>query len=262
MARLGLTGAVLTVTAAAVLGFLSAQTGSNQDLDKDLKQGGIHKIRHVIVIMQENRSFDSYFGTYPGADGIPAPNGEFTVCVPDPRTGNCVKPFHDRNDRNGGGPHGAPSAVADVDGGKMDGFIAQAEQAQHGCTDPTNPACSNSATPDVMGYHDGNEIPNYWAYAANFVLQDRMFEPNASWSLPEHLFQVSEWSALCRQHDDPSSCTNALQAPGLPPDSGHAERDAAQPDLRLDGSHLPSAQKRCQLGILRRGGHRARLPGR
>ena len=33
---------------------------------------GIHKIKHVVVIMQENRSFDSYFGTYPGADGIPA----------------------------------------------------------------------------------------------------------------------------------------------------------------------------------------------
>jgi phospholipase C len=32
---------------------------------------GIHKIKHIIVIMQENRSFDSYFGTYPGVDGIP-----------------------------------------------------------------------------------------------------------------------------------------------------------------------------------------------
>ncbi len=32
---------------------------------------GIHKIQHIVVIMQENRSFDSYFGTYPGADGIP-----------------------------------------------------------------------------------------------------------------------------------------------------------------------------------------------
>ena len=31
----------------------------------------IHKIKHVVVIMQENRSFDTYFGTYPGADGIP-----------------------------------------------------------------------------------------------------------------------------------------------------------------------------------------------
>ena len=47
---------------------------------------GIHKIRHVIVIMQENRSFDSYFGTYPGADGIPMKHGVPTVCLPDRRS--------------------------------------------------------------------------------------------------------------------------------------------------------------------------------
>jgi phospholipase C len=46
---------------------------------------GIHKIQHVVIIMQENRSFDSYFGTYPGADGIPMQNGVPTVCNPDPR---------------------------------------------------------------------------------------------------------------------------------------------------------------------------------
>jgi phospholipase C len=69
-----------------------------------------------------------------------------------------------------------------------------------------------------MGYHTSTDIPNYWSYAQQYVLQDHMFEPNASWSLPEHLFQVSEWSANCTKHDDPSSCTNALQAPGLPPD--------------------------------------------
>ncbi len=40
---------------------------------------GIHRIKHVIVIMQENRSFDSYFGTYPGADGIPMAHGRPTV---------------------------------------------------------------------------------------------------------------------------------------------------------------------------------------
>ena len=54
-----------------------------------------------------------------------------------------------------------------------------------------------------MGYHDAREIPNYWAYAENFVLQDHMFEPNASWSLPAHLFMVSEWSAVLHQPDDP-----------------------------------------------------------
>ena len=35
----------------------------------------IHKIQHVVVIMQENRSFDSYFGTFPGAEGIPMLSG-------------------------------------------------------------------------------------------------------------------------------------------------------------------------------------------
>ncbi|MGO9872219.1 MAG: alkaline phosphatase family protein, partial [Acidimicrobiia bacterium] len=81
-----------------------------------------------------------------------------------------------------------------------------------------NPACTNSPTDDVMGYHTGSDIPNYWSYAKNYVLQDHMFEPNASWSLPAHLFEVSEWSATCTRHNDPSSCTNALQVPGLPPD--------------------------------------------
>jgi phospholipase C len=44
-----------------------------------------------------------------------------------------------------------------------------------------------------------------------------MFEPNASWSLPEHLFQVSLWSARCRTHNEPRTCHNALQAPQIPP---------------------------------------------
>ena len=64
---------------------------------------GIHKIRHVVIIMQENRSFDSYFGTYHGADGIPAKNGHFTVCVPDPRTRRCDRPYHDPSLGTGSG---------------------------------------------------------------------------------------------------------------------------------------------------------------
>src|SRR5579872_3369656 len=63
---------------------------------------GVHKIKHVIVIMQENRSFDSYFGTFPGADGIPVKNGKPTVCANDPLTGQCVKPYHNPQDLNGG----------------------------------------------------------------------------------------------------------------------------------------------------------------
>lgn len=177
----------------------------------------IHKIKHIIIIMQENRSFDSYFGTYPGADGIPMRAGVPAVCVPNPGDGQCQRPYHDPNDLNRGGPHGEKDARADIDGGKMDGFIADAEHSGRGCRGfNTNPNCGQMRTVDVMGYHDQREVPNYWAYARNFVLQDRMFEPNASWSLPAHLFMVSEWSAICNRPGDTMSCVNALQSPQNP----------------------------------------------
>ena len=172
---------------------------------------GIHKIKHVIVVMQENRSFDTYFGTYPGADGIPMKDGTPTVCVPNP-AGGCTRPYHDVADVNGGGPHGEANAVADVDGGKMDGFIAQRDQAKSSCTNPDDPACNSGGQPDVMGYHTGAEIPNYWTYAQDFVLDDHMFEPVKSWSLPDHLYLVSGWSAKCK-NASPMSCVNNIVGP-------------------------------------------------
>jgi phospholipase C len=172
--------------------------------------GDIHKIQHVIVIMQENRSFDSFFGTFPGADGIPVKNGQFTVCVPDPRAGGCDTPYHDPSLINGGGEHEETDARTDIDGGKMDGFVKAAEQSlSRGCraTNPPTPVCLPTNAPDVMGYHDAREIPNYWRYAQEFTLDDHMFEPVASWSLPAHLYEVSGWSAHCTT-TSPSSCTN------------------------------------------------------
>jgi phospholipase C len=182
---------------------------------------GIHKIRHVVIIMQENRSFDTYFGTYPGADGIPglAGNPGTVPCVPDPLRGGCVRPFHDRNDRSLGGPHSAAASRADINDGKMDGFVGQQEHGMAGCAQTFNPACGNGAgTPDVMGYHTGADIPNYWDYAHDFVLQDHMFESVASWSLPSHLYMVSEWSAYCSIQNDPRSCRSAIENPQNPPD--------------------------------------------
>jgi len=174
---------------------------------------GIHKIRHVIIIEQENRSFDNYFGTYPGADGIPTAHGVSTVCVPNP-AGGCDRPYHDRTDINGGGPHGKTNAIADVDGGKMDGFIAQRAHARSTCLNPNDPACyrGSSGVPDVMGYHTAAEIPNYWTYAKDFVLDDHMFEPVKSWSLPDHLYLVSAWSARCA-NVSPASCVNNIVGP-------------------------------------------------
>jgi phospholipase C len=195
---------------------------------------GIHKIRHVVIVMQENRSFDTYFGTFPGADGILSASGQPQACVPDPSRGRCVFPYHDSADVNHGGPHGEAAATTDIDGGAMDGFIATAQSARGTpCSNPNDPVCTIPGETDVMGYHDGGEIPNYWAYAKNFVLQDHMFEPNLSWSLPEHLFEVSGWSARCSVPAEPMSCTNALESPATPPDFNKQGRspDYAWTDL-------------------------------
>ena len=177
---------------------------------------GIHKIKHVVIVMQENRSFDAYFGTFPGADGLPRDShGNFTSCVPDPAKGGCQRPYHDPNDTNAGGPHLYEDAVGDVDGGRMDGFIRSVEQSKNFDTDKAScvsklqpPACT-----DVMGYHDGRDIPNYWSYARNFVLQDHMFEPVLTWSQPSHLYMVSGWSAKCADPTRASTCKTDLHYP-------------------------------------------------
>ncbi len=209
--------ALLTGGAAVATGLPQPQsTGHNATASGPVYRG-IHKIRHIVIIMQENRSFDSYFGTYPGADGIPMKNGVPTVCNLDPKTGQCIKPYHDRDDLNGGGPHFSADARADIAGGTMNGFVARAAAGRRGCLNTTNPACTNSTTPDVMGYHNGDDIPNYWAYARNFVLQDHMFSPTSAWSLPSHLYLVSGWSARCDRPGDPMSCHNTTDYPAFPP---------------------------------------------
>jgi len=200
---------------------------------------GIHKIKHVIMIMQENRSFDSYFGTFPGADGIPMDHGEPLVCAFDPKTRRCIEPFHDQRDRNIGGPHDHLNAVHDINHRLMNGFVWQERAVlNRACLVRNDPSCSVSADRiDVMGYHDAREIPNYWSYARNFVLQDHMFQPSTSWSLPEHLFAVSEWSAKCSRRDDPMSCVNAIQSPQVPP--GGPSSDGTTPNYAwTDLTHL------------------------
>jgi phospholipase C len=196
--------------ALAVVATLALAAPSQAALGK-----GIHKIKHVVMIMQENRSFDSYFGTYPGANGIPA-----GTCVPDPLNGGCQAPFHDSNDKNFGGNHDAREAVVDDDGGRMDGFVAVAEKTMKcspgelRCVPCSSPGALQSECVDVMGYHDAREIPNYWAYAQDFVLQDNMFESAASWSFPEHLYMVSGWSANCPKADpNPMDCEGTISPP-------------------------------------------------
>jgi phospholipase C len=63
-----------------------------------------------------------------------------------------------------------------------------------------------------MGYHTRSDLPNYWSYADNFVLHDRMFAPVSSYSLPTHLYMVSGWSAVCSKSNVVASCRNNIAA--------------------------------------------------
>jgi len=151
---------------------------------------GINRIEHFIFIMQENRSFDSYFGTYPGAEGLPA-----GIAFTDPHDGSMVSPYHDPSDVNRGGPHGWDNAQGDIDNGEMDGFLTEAYKGQTIKGQPFNPSNTPGKNPkDVMGWHDNREIPNYWNYARLYVLQDHMFESVASYSLPAHLYMLAAQS--------------------------------------------------------------------
>ncbi len=214
-----------TILPLALCAGLLAATGAGQGTGSSgaAAPGDLQKIQHIVIIMQENRSFDHYFGTYPGADGLAnaqataTAEGTPTVCLPDPRPGvGCAVPYHTTAQVNYGAAHDYRAAQADIDGGAMDGFVVNA------CAGGAiNPSCLATATPppggptatpaplDVMSYHTGAEIPNYWAYAGHYVLQDHMFAPSASYSALTHLYMVSGWSATCL-NSYPLSCTNAV----------------------------------------------------
>jgi phospholipase C len=125
-------------------------------------------IKHIIIIMQENRSFDEYFGTYPGVDGIP----QGVKLSTSPGSNEYVSPYLESNPNPNGGPHSWEAAHVDYDNGKMDGFVW-------------------TSGANAMGYYDYNMLPYYWAYAENYVLFDSFFESVLSYSLPAHLYLVA-----------------------------------------------------------------------
>jgi phospholipase C len=117
-------------------------------------------IEHFIFLMQGGRTFDNYFGTYPGADG-PPPGTCQPRSVGRPREG-CVKPFP-LGDRQPP-PLGASSTTItrQYHHGKLDGFVSAYEkQGRNG--EP------------VMGYYDRRQLPFYWGIADRYVLFDRFF---------------------------------------------------------------------------------------
>jgi len=166
-------------------------------------------IKHIVVIMQENRSFDNYFGTFPNATGIPS-----TVMG---KTYDCDGSCNCSLNATGAGkykfaPNPSPEDKTDLPHGNSDFQKSIANPVDNGATlspaDFLHAACqyiggnsNTTALQDVLGYHVGNsssdELYNYWQYAKNFVLQENMFESMPDWSPMEHNYMVSGWNADC-----------------------------------------------------------------
>jgi phospholipase C len=134
-------------------------------------------IKHFLVLMQENHSFDNYFGTYPGADGIPR-----DTCMPlDPvhaPEGECVEPFHIGGKGVVDLGHGVGTFVGEYRDGKMNGFVSVFVNRR---------GVGNQS----MGYYDDRDLPYYWNVADDYVLFDRLFTSAAAGSVWNHMFWVT-----------------------------------------------------------------------
>jgi phospholipase C len=233
--------ATLAVAIALIVGATIAPSTSSPSSAKDQTargpvdpRAGVFNLDHLVFIVQENRSFDQYFGTFPGANGIPRrADGSFKPCIPDPEAGHCQKPYHDTTQYDAAGPHSAAATKIDVDGGKMDGFIKAQETMYSVCRSKPNLfECRHAkdgpaGQPDVMGFHNASDIPNYWAYAKRYVLEDRMFAPSDSWTLPSHLYLFSAWSALCTNLSGPDPNASSCKTSLTQPDQGWRPQDGA-----------------------------------
>jgi len=136
------------------------------------------EIQHVIEIMMENHSFDNYFGVYPAeVDGLPEntslPSG----------TGGMVPSFWIGANSTPSPPHDRTSELADLDGGRMDGFVEQM-------------ALADPAAPDTpMGYYNATEIGGYWALAREFLLCDHYFASVLGPTVPNRMYAIAGDSA-------------------------------------------------------------------
>jgi phospholipase C len=134
---------------------------------------GMNKIHHIVYQLQENRSFDDYFGLmnqYRANHGIhdnAADGLDLATALPD-LAGQPVKPFHMRTGCTENTQPSWNAAHLDYDNGKMDGFMKTGNYFAHSSIiDPNGTR--------AMGYYDWNDVPYYYALAFNFATNDQWF---------------------------------------------------------------------------------------
>lgn len=168
-------------------------------------------IKHLVVIFQENRTFDHYFGTYPQAANIDGEQSWIGVTAPEfharqdtPKANNYLTNrdvfLHNPNRSLTGGQanpqrwrpadawtctlnsNGYTASEEAVDGGRMDQFVQVLGNSGEGCP---------PGGTGVMNYFDGNTVTYLWNYAQHYAMSDAFFQTNYGPSLPGHINLVS-----------------------------------------------------------------------
>jgi phospholipase C len=133
-------------------------------------------IKHFVVLMQENHTFDNYFGTYPGADGFPY--GVKMIVDPEDPDSGYVEPWHIGSSSISDLGHSRAIFNEQYNNGKMNGFISALNRR-------------NQDGKVSMGYYDDRDIPYYWNLADNYVLFDRFFSSTKEGSFSNHMYWVA-----------------------------------------------------------------------
>ncbi len=139
-------------------------------------------VEHVVFLIKENRTFDNYFGKFPGADGVTVGRISDGGTVP-------LRALVDRSSPDI--DHSSGAARTAYAGGAMNGF---------------NQILGGRAVDDAgipHGYQQATQadIPNYWTLASSFVLSDHFFSSEAGPSFPNHLYTVAAQAGGA--HDNP-----------------------------------------------------------
>lgn len=147
-------------------------------------QGGLSKLKNIVIVLQENHTFDNYFGAYPGANGTDGKG----ICIPESRgSSSCVKPFHSSNLAPVEMNHNWKSAHEDYNSGKMDGFVY------------------SEGNKGTMCYFDGSDLAHYWKAAEEYVLCDNYFTSVMSESAPNHIYLVAGTAGGLKDDNVPPS---------------------------------------------------------
>ncbi len=161
----------------------SASQHANQQLIANLRA----HIHHVFVIYQENRSFDSYFGSFPGADNLATAQARAHGFRQWDAIGHeWITPFllnaADTADPN----HSRPALLAKSDHGRMDNFVGYEE---HYFTDVRHdsPELARQIAILTMAHEDCHTIPFLWMYAHHFALYDHIFQAMYGPSTPGNI---------------------------------------------------------------------------